>query len=62
MTDELTVVLFALVVHYIPGPLNNLFGMTSGADGGISLQFLGQASLFSERSSLVWDTLIYGGD
>jgi len=62
LTDELTVVLFAPAVHYTPDPLNNLFGMTSGADGDISLQFQGQASLFSERSSLVRDTLILSGD
>ena len=49
-------------MHYTPGPLNNLFGMTRGMDGNISLQFQGQASLFSERSSLVRDTLIHGGD
>ena len=36
--------------------------MTSRADGSISLQFYGQASLFSERSSVVRDTLIHGGD
>ena len=36
--------------------------MTRGLDGNISLQFQGQASLFSEGSSLVRDTLIYGGD
>ena len=47
---------------YTPGPLNSLFGMTSRADGSISLQFYGQASLFSERSSVVRDTLIHGGD
>ena len=33
-----------------------------GLDGHISLQFQGQASLFSEQSSLVRDTLIHGGD
>jgi len=49
-------------VHYTPGPLNNLFGMTRGVNGNISLQFQGQASLFSERSSVVRDTLIHGGD
>ena len=47
---------------YTPGPLNSLFGMTSRADDSISLQFYGQASLFSERSSVVRDTLIHGGD
>ena len=36
--------------------------MTRGVDGGVSLQFQGQASLFSERSSLVRDTLIHSGD
>ena len=36
--------------------------MTRRANGNISLQFQGQASLFSERSSLVWDTLIHSGD
>ena len=36
--------------------------MTRRLDGNVSLQFQGQASLFSERSSLVRDTLIYGGD
>ena len=49
-------------MHYTPGPLNSLFGMARGLDGIVSLQFQGQASLFSERSSLVRDTLIYGGD
>jgi len=49
-------------VHYTPGPLNNLFGMTSRTDGNLSLQFYGQASLFSERSSVVRDTLIHSCD
>ena len=48
-------------MHYTPGLLNSLFGLTSGADGNLSLQFHGQASLFGERSSLVRDTLIQGG-
>ena len=47
---------------YTPGPSNSLFGMTRGVDGNISLQFQGQASLFSEQSSVVRDTLIHGGD
>jgi len=62
LASALIIVLFALAVHYIPGPLNNLFGMTRGVDGNISLQFQGQASLFSERSSIVRDTLIHVGD
>ena len=33
-----------------------------GSDGNMSLQFQGQASLFSERSSIVRDTLIHSGD
>jgi len=49
-------------VHYTPGPLNNLFGTARGLDGNVSLQFQGQASLFSERSSAARDTLIHSGD
>ena len=49
-------------MHYTPGPLNSLFGTARGLDGNVSLQFQGQASLFSERSSPARDTLIYGGD
>jgi len=49
-------------VHYTPGPLNNLFGTARGLDGNVSLQFQGQALLFSERSALGRDTLIYAGD
>ena len=62
MASELIIIpfFFASAVHYNPGPLNNLFGMTRGSDDNISLQFQGQASLFSERSSV--DTLIHGGD
>ena len=48
-------------MHYTSGLLNSLFGLTSRADSNLSLQFHGQASLFSERSSLVRDTLIQGG-
>ena len=36
--------------------------MIREVDGNISLQFQGQASLFSDQSSLVRDTLIHGGD
>jgi len=35
---------------------------SQGLDGNVSLQFQGQASLFSERSSPAQDTLIHGGD
>ena len=49
-------------MHYTPGPLNSLFGTAKGLDGNVGLQFQGQASLFSERSSPARDTLIYGGD
>ena len=49
-------------MHYTPGPLNSLFDTARGLDGNVSLQFQGQASLFSERSSPARDTLIYGGD
>jgi len=49
-------------VHYTPGPLNSLFGSARGLDGNMSLQFQGQASLFSERSTLDRDVLICTGD
>ena len=49
-------------MQYTPGPSNSLFGMTRESDGHISLQFQGQASLFSEQSSVIRDTLIHGGD
>ena len=48
-------------VHYASGLQNSLFGVASRAGGSISLQFYGQASLFSEPSSLVRDTLIQEG-
>ena len=54
--------LFFLAVHYTPGPLNNLFGSAKGLDGNVSLQFLGQASLFSEKSTPDRDALIQTGD
>jgi len=49
-------------VHYTPGPLNSLFGTARGLDDNVSLQFQGQASLFSERSAPGRDTVIYAGD
>jgi len=49
-------------VHYTPGPLNSLFGSVRGLDGNISLQFQGQASLFSERSTPGRDAPIHTGD
>ena len=49
-------------MHYTPGPLNSLFGTARGLDGNVSLQFQGQASLFSERSAPDRDALIYAGD
>jgi len=49
-------------VHYTPGPLNSLFGSDRGLDENISLQFLGQAFLFNERSTPDHDTLIHIGD
>ena len=49
-------------MHYTPGPLNSLFGTARGLDGNVSLQFRGQASLFSERSAPGRDVLIYTGD
>ena len=49
-------------MHYTPGPLNNLFGTARGLDGNVSLQFQGQASLFSERSASGRDALIHAGD
>ena len=49
-------------MHYTPGPLNSLFGTARGLDGNASLQFQGQASLFSERSAPGQDALIYAGD
>ena len=48
-------------MHYASGLQSSLFGLTSQAGGNISLQFYGQASLFSEPSSLVRDTLIQDG-
>ena len=48
-------------MHYTSGLPNSLFGLSSRAGGSLSLQFHGEASLFSERSSLVRDTLIQGG-
>ena len=49
-------------MHYTPGPLISLFGTARGLDDNVSLQFQGQASLFSERSSAARDTLIHGVD
>ena len=49
-------------MHYTPGPLNSLFGTARGLDGNVSLQFQGQASLFSERSAPARDALIHIGD
>jgi len=42
--------------------LNNLFGTARGLDGNISLQFQGQASLFSKQSAPGQDALIHAGD
>ena len=61
--DELIIVFFlVLAVHYTPSPLNSLFGTARWLDGNVSLQFQGQASLFSERNSPARDTLIHAGD
>ena len=49
-------------MHYTPGPLNSFFGMARGLDDNVSLQFQGQASLFSERSAPGRDALIHTGD
>ena len=49
-------------MHYTLGYLNSLFGMARGLDGNVSLQFQGQASLFSERSAPDRDALIHAGD
>ena len=49
-------------MYYTPGPLDSLFGRARGLDGNVSLQFQGQASLFSERSAAGRDALIYVGD
>ena len=49
-------------MHYTPGPLNSLFRTAGGLDGKVSLQFQGQASLFSEQSAPDRDALIYAGD
>ena len=48
--------------HYTPGALNSLFGTARGLDYNVSLQFQGQASLFSERSAPGQDALIHAGD
>ena len=61
--DELIIVFpYYFAVHYTPGPLNSLFGMARGLDGNVSLQFQGQASLFSERSAPSRDALIHAED
>ena len=49
-------------MHYTPGPLNSLFGSIRGLDGNVSLQFQGQALLFSEWSIRGRDALIHTGD
>jgi len=49
-------------VHYTLGPLNSLFGTARGLNDNVSLQFQGQASLFSERSTPGRDALIHAGD
>jgi len=49
-------------VHYTLCPLNSLFGTARGLDGNVSLQFQGQASLFSELSAPGRDALIYVED
>ena len=48
-------------MHYTLGPLNSLFGTARGLDGNVSLQFQGQASLFSERIAPGRDALIHAG-
>jgi len=42
--------------------LNSLFGTARGLDGNVSMQFQGQASLFSERNAPGRDALIYARD
>ena len=49
-------------MHDTPGLLNSPFGTARGLDGNVSLQFQGQASLFSERSAPSRDGLIHAGD
>ena len=49
-------------MHYTLGPLNSLFRTARGLDYNVSLQFQGQASLFSEQSAPGWDALIHAGD
>ena len=49
---------FFFAVHYSSEPLNNLF---RGMDGHIHFQFQGQASLYSDGSSLEHDALIFVG-
>ena len=49
-------------MHCTPSPLNILFETDRGLDCNVSLQFQGQASLFSERSAPGRDALIYAGD
>jgi len=51
-------VFFFFAVHYSSEPLNNLF---RGMDGHIHFQFQGQASLYSDGSSLEHDALIFAG-
>jgi len=55
-------VFYFFTVHYVPGPLNSLFGTVRGMDGNVCFQFQGQASLFSDRSSLERDALILTAD
>ena len=49
-------------MHYTPVPLNSLFRSARGLDGNVSLQFQGQASLFSVRSTPDRDVLIHTAD
>ena len=51
-------VFYFFTVHYVPGPLNSLFGTVRRMDKKVRFQFQGQASLFSDRISLEKDALI----
>jgi len=49
-------------VHYAPDLSSSLFGSVRGVDGSTHFQFQGQASLFSDKSTPEWDTLILIAD
>ena len=55
-------IIFYFAVHYTSGPSNSLFGSVRGMDRNIRFQFQGQASLFSEESTLKRNALILGGE